>query len=178
MATRSAALTAIEAARQGDDGAFALLLEPLLDQAYRLANGLLHDHQAAEDAVQEAALKAWRKLPQLRADAGMRPWFFAIVANECRSNQRSRWSSVIRTAVAEPTAAPSDDSIVEGIELRRALRAIDQDKRLVLVLHWYLDLPVDEIAAIVGLSARGTETRLLRATNELRKRMEAHRGRR
>jgi RNA polymerase sigma-70 factor (ECF subfamily) len=67
---------------------------------------------------------------------------------------------------------------VAGVELRHALRAIAVDKRLVLVLHWYLDLPVNEIAAITGLSLRGAETRLLRATNELRKRMEAHRGRR
>lgn len=178
MAPRTAPLTLVEAAKHGDEFAFEHLLEPLLDQAYRLANGLLHDHHAAEDAVQEAALKAWRKLPQLRPEGEMRPWFFAIVANECRSTKRSRWSSVIRSLLPEPAAAPKDDAIVEGIELRRALRAMDQDKRLVLILHWYLDLPVDEIAAVVGLSLRGTETRLLRATNELRKRMEAHRGRR
>ncbi len=178
MATQSASLTVVEAAKRGDEAAFELVLEPLLDQAYRLANGLLHDHPAAEDAVQEAAFKAWRKLQQLRAGADMRPWFFAIVANECRSARRSRWSSVIRNVLPEPTRGAADDAIVEGLELRRALRALDQDKRLVLVLHWYLDLPVDEIAAVIGLSLRGTETRLLRATNDLRKRMEANRGRR
>lgn len=178
MATQSASLTAIEAAKHGDEAAFELLLEPLLQQAYRLANGLLNDHQAAEDAVQEAALKAWRNLLQLRHGTEMRPWFFAIVANECRSTRRSRWFSVVRSVVPERGSEPSDDAIVEGIELRRALRSMDGDKRLVLVLHWYLDLPVNEIAAVVGLSLRGTETRLLRATNELRKRMEAHRGRR
>jgi len=62
-------------------------------------------------------------------------------------------------------------------ELRQALRSMSVDKRLVLVLHWYLDLPAGEIAAITGITLRGVETRLLRATNELRKRMEAHRGR-
>lgn len=178
MATQTASLTAIEAAKRGDEAAFELLLEPLLEQAYRLANGLLHDHQAAEDAVQEAALKAWRHLSQLRAGAEMRPWFFAIVANECRSTSRSRWFSAVRSALPEGRSEPADDAIVEGIVLRRALRSMDEDKRLVLVLHWYLDLPVNEIAAVVGLSLRGTETRLLRATNELRKRMEAQRGRR
>jgi|SRR5579864_653943 len=178
MATESASLTVVEAAKRGDESAFELLLEPLLDQAYRLANGLLHDHHAAEDAVQEAAFKAWRKLPQLHTGAEMRPWFFAIVANECRSTRRSRWSAVIRNVLPEPTRGAADDAIVEGLELRRALRALDQDKRVVLVLHWYLDLPVDEIAAVVGLTVRGTETRLLRATNELRKRMETNRGRR
>jgi RNA polymerase sigma-70 factor, ECF subfamily len=178
MATQPASAIAVKAAKEGDETAFELLLEPLLGPAYRLACGLLHDHQAAEDAVQEAAFNAWRKLPQLREGSEMRPWFFAIVANECRSARRSRWWSVIRAVVPEPISESADDAIVAGVELRQALRAIAVDKRLVLVLHWYLDLPVNEIAAITGLSLRGAETRLLRATNELRKRMEAHRGRR
>lgn len=178
MATQSASAIAVKAAKEGDEVAFQLLLEPLLGQAYRLACGLLHDHQAAEDAVQEAAFNAWRKLPQLREGSEMRPWFFAIVANECRSARRSRWWSVIRAVVPEPISQPQDEAIVAGVELRQALRAMDADKRLVLVLHWYLDLPVKDIAAITGLSIRGAETRLLRATNELRKRMEANRGRR
>jgi RNA polymerase sigma-70 factor, ECF subfamily len=177
MASQTASLKRIEAAKRGDESAFELLLEPLLGQAYRLACGLLHDHQAAEDAVQEAAFKAWRKLPQLREGSEMRPWFFAIVANECRSVRRSRWSSVVRLVTPERASEAADELIVEGIELRRALRAMDEDKRLVLVLHWYLDLPVGEIATIAGISLRGTETRLLRATNELKRRMEAYRGR-
>ncbi len=177
MATQPASLTAIRAAKAGDDAAFEILLEPLLDQAYRLACGLLHNQQAAEDAVQEAAFKAWRKLPQLREGSEMRPWFLAIVANECRSTRRSRWWSVVRSVLPEPTSEPPDEGIVAGVELRQALRAMDADKRLVLVMHWYLDLPVDQIAATIGISLRGAETRLLRATNELRKRMEANRGR-
>jgi RNA polymerase sigma-70 factor (ECF subfamily) len=178
MATQQASLIAIKAAKEGDQTAFGLLLEPLLAQAYRLAAGLLHDHQAAEDAVQEAALNAWRKLSQLREGSEMRPWFLAIVANECRTVRRSRWWSVSRVVMPEPTTEAPDEQIVTGLAIRQALRAMDADKRLVLVLHWYLDLPIGEIAAVTGLSVRGAETRLLRATNELRKRMEANRGRR
>jgi DNA-directed RNA polymerase specialized sigma24 family protein len=54
---------------------------------------------------------------------------------------------------------------------------MDPAKRLVLVLHWYLDLPLDEIAVITGSSVHGVESRLLRATQELKRRMEAQRGR-
>ena len=153
-------------------------LEPVLPIAYRLAYGLLRRPEEAEDAVQDATLSAWRHRTTFRAGSEVRPWFLAIVANECRSARRSRWWSMIRAVVPEPISEPADDAIVAGVELRQALRAIAVDKRLVLVLHWYLDLPVNEIAAITGLSLRGAETRLLRATNELRKRMEAHRGRR
>jgi RNA polymerase sigma-70 factor (ECF subfamily) len=177
MATQQASLTALRAAKAGDDAAFEILLEPLLGPAYRLACGLLNDRQAAEDAVQEAALKAWRKLPQLREGSEMRPWFFAIVANECRSARRSHWWSVLGTVLPERAYEAPDDAIVAGVVLRQALRAMDTEKRLVLVLHWYLDLPVEEIAVITRISLRGAETRLLRATNELRKRMEANLGR-
>ena len=174
---QAASIPLIQAAKQGDDAAFEALLEPLMNHAYRLACGLLHDNQAAEDAVQESALKAWRKLHQLRDGAEMKPWFLGIVANECRTAQRARWWSVIRTPILERTEESPQDSVLEGLELRKALRAMDPDKRLVLVLHWYLDLPIGEIAAVTGTSVHGAESRLLRATGELKRRMEAHRGR-
>jgi RNA polymerase sigma-70 factor (ECF subfamily) len=170
-------LTLIEAAKQGDESAFEILLAPMLDHGYRLACGMLHDHQAAEDAVQEAALKAWRKLSRLREGSDMRPWFLGIVANECRSIRRSSWWSVIRSVTPEAASAPLDETVASGIDLRRALKAMHPAKRLVLVLHWYVDLPLEEIAAITGTSTRGAETRLTRAKQELRRRMEAHRGR-
>lgn len=170
-------LTLVQAAKQGDDSAFEILLEPLLDQAYRLACAMLHDHHAAEDAVQEAAFKAWLKVSRLREGSDMRPWFLGIVANQCRTTRRSRWWSVIRAEPPEQASATSDDAVLEGVELRKALRAMDPAKRLVLVLHWYLDLPLEELAAVAGTSVHGAESRLLRAMHELKRRMEAHRGR-
>ncbi len=177
MDVQPGSLTLVQAAKDGEEAAFEVLLEPLLDPGYRLACGFLHDHQAAEDAVQEAAFKAWRKLSQLREGSEMRPWFLGIVANECRSTNRSRWSSVIRTATPEATEESAEEAVLAGVELRTALRAMAPAKRLVLVLHWYLDLPLEEIAAIAGTSLHGAESRLLRATQELKRRMEAHRGR-
>jgi RNA polymerase sigma factor (sigma-70 family) len=177
MAVQPALPALVQAAKQGDDSAFELLLEPLLDQGYRLACAMLHDHSAAEDAVQEAALRAWQKVTQLRDESDMRPWFLSIVANQCRSARRSRWWSVVRVEAPERASPSPDDALVEGLELRTALRSLDEAKRLVLVLHWYLDLPVEEIAAVTGTSVHAAESRLLRATQELKRRMEAHRGR-
>jgi len=176
MAVLPAAITLLEAAKQGDDNAFEILLQPLLEPGYRLAGGMLQDHQAAQDAVQEAAFKAWRKLRQLRDGSEMRPWFLGIVANECRSVRRSRWSSVVK--VLEPVAAEtvSPDAVVSGIELRNALRALDEKKRLALVLHWYLDLPLEEVAAITGSSVHAVEGQVQRGMHELRQRMKEHRG--
>src|SRR5256886_15558825 len=84
-------------AASGDPDAFALLIQPLLDPGYRLAAVMLADRSAAEDAVQEASIKAWRKLRQLRGEvASLRSWFLSIVANECRMARRQRWWSVVR----------------------------------------------------------------------------------
>jgi RNA polymerase sigma-70 factor, ECF subfamily len=177
MAVRPASLTLVQAAKQGDDAAFEILLEPLLEQAYRLACAMLHDHHAAEDAVQEASFKAWLKVSQLREGSEMRPWFLGIVANQCRSTRRSRWWSVVRSEQPEQATPSPDDAVIEGVELRRALRSMDQSRRLILTLYWYLDLPLEEIAAIAGTSVHAAESRLLRATRELKRRMEASRGR-
>lgn len=178
MAVSQATLTLVQAAKQGDDAAFDALLEPLLDSAYRLANTILHDHHAAEDAVQEAAFKAWRKLSHLREGSEMRPWFLGIVANECRSTLRSRWWSAVRNVLPDAQAESQEDSVIEGLDLRRALRAMPESKRLVLALDLYLDLPLEEIAEVLGTSVHAAESRLTRATQELKRRMEAARARR
>jgi len=176
MAVKPAPTTMIAAAKDGDDVAFETLIRPLLEPGYRLAGGMLQDHQGAEDAVQEAALKAWRRLRQLRDESQIRPWFLAIVANECRSARRSRWSSVIKAVALEKPVDPSNDSVLTGIELRRALRGLDQKKRLVLVLRFYLDLPLEEIAVITQASVHAVEGQLHRGVQELRQRMGVHRG--
>ncbi len=166
------AATLITAAKAGSDPAFTALLKIVQEPGYKLACGMLHDPQAAEDAVQEAALKAWRKLGQLREDQALRPWFLSIVANECREIRRSRWWSILKWSGTRSADGPSPDTVVRGMELRRALRELDRDKRLVLVLHWYLDLPLTDIALITGASVHAVEARLNRGIHELRRRLE------
>ena len=92
----------LASARSGDASAFALLLDSLWEPAYRLAFSMLGDREAAEDAVQEAALKAWRNVRNLRSDTiSLRPWFFTILANQCRSTRRNRWWHVMRFATLQ-----------------------------------------------------------------------------
>jgi RNA polymerase sigma-70 factor (ECF subfamily) len=80
--------------------------------------------------------------------------------------------------VVEPAAkqSVSADSVVRGLELRDALRALDEKKRLALVLHWYLDLPLEEVAVITGASVHAVEGQVQRGMHELRQRMKEHRG--
>src|SRR6478672_3866375 len=98
-------------ATAGDADSFATLIEPLLDPAYRLAAVMLADRSSAEDAVQEASIKAWRKLRQLRGDlSSLRPWFLSIVANECRMARRQRWRSVLKVADVPSSATAESGS--------------------------------------------------------------------
>jgi len=155
-------------ARRGDEAAFSSLLRPLLEPAYRLAAGMLQDRQLAEDAVQEAALKAWRKMHQLREGTEMRPWFFAIVANECRTTRRSRWWSVLKVDAERGSPEAPQDQAVRSIDLRNALKRLRSEQRLVIVLYFYLDLPLEEIATITNVSLAAARGRLYRGIRELK----------
>ena len=159
----------IARAAQGDAHAFAALIEPLLNPAYRLAAVMLADRSSAEDAVQEASIKAWRKLGQLRGDAGsLRAWFLSIVANECRMVRRQRWWSVTKVAEVVPLPGVGDSFSGVSSDLKTALLRLSADERLPLVLYFSLDLPLDEVARTLGLSPAAAKARIYRTARKLR----------
>jgi RNA polymerase sigma-70 factor (ECF subfamily) len=158
---------AMARAAGGDADAFATLVQPLLDPAYRLAAVMLADRAAAEDAVQEASVKAWRKLGQLRGDErSLRPWFLSIVANECRMARRQRWWSVLK--VAEPRSDTAAEPSGLGSDLKDAVLRLPADDRVPLVLFFYLDLPVEEVARTLRISESAARSRIYRAARRLR----------
>ena len=159
-------LELIRSARNGDGGAFAELLRPEYKIAFQVAYGLLHNVDEAEDAVQEAAFTAWRRLGNLREGSRLRPWFLAIVANHCRTVTKSRWWSVVRAdRTVEESVTPD---LAAGVDLRRALIRLSHDQRLVLVLRYYLDMPYEEIANTLAISPKAARTRVERAVHRLR----------
>jgi RNA polymerase sigma-70 factor (ECF subfamily) len=154
-------------ASAGDGDSFATLIEPMLDPAFRLAAVMLDDRGAAEDAVQEASIKAWRKLRQLRGDIGsLKAWFLSIVANECRMTRRTRWWSVVR--MPEPPGRQGRDPESTSTDLHSALLRLSPDERLPLVLHFYLDLSLEEVARTLGVSPPAAKSRIYRAAKKLR----------
>jgi RNA polymerase sigma-70 factor (ECF subfamily) len=161
--------TTLRDAVAGDAGAFDALLAPLLDPAYRLAVVLLGDRTEAEDAVQEAALKAWSRLSQLRGDRSrVRSWFLSVVANECRMSRRRSWWSVLRMPELGGDAASPEDAAVGALDLERAIRQLPADDRLALFSHYYLDLPLEECAQLMGVSLGTAKSRIYRAARRLR----------
>jgi RNA polymerase sigma-70 factor (ECF subfamily) len=154
----------------GDPAAFDALLAPLLDPAYRLATVLLGDRVEAEDVVQEAALKAWSRLRQLRGDRSrLRSWFLAIVANECRMARRRPWWSVLRLRdVGGESGGSPEDRAVRDVDLQRAIGRLPAEDRLALFSYFYLDLPLDEAARVMGVPLGTAKSRIYRAARRLR----------
>lgn len=142
-------------------------LRPLLPTALRLAAAMRLDRQDAEDAVQTAALRAWRSRKNRRPDTDLRPWFLAIVANQCRETRRSRWASVLRFADPPMKDTPAVDT-AGAIDVVNALRRVPPRLRLALVLRFYLDLPFDEVASISGCSVDAAKSRVRRGIESLK----------
>jgi RNA polymerase sigma-70 factor (ECF subfamily) len=156
-------------AKGGDTQAFEAILAPLIDPAHRYACALLHDPDLAQDAVQEASMRAWRKLSRLRPGSPLRPWFLGIVANQCRDQMRGRWWQVIR--MPQPRMLSSDfpeDVASHRAELREALLRLRDGERRVVVLRLYLDLPWAEVATAAGVTEAGARSRYYRAIDRLR----------
>ncbi len=160
----------LQRARAGAGRAFGDLLAPVLDLAFRLAMTMLNDRTAAEDAVQEAALKAWRKLDRFRSGAELRPWFLAIVANECRTSRRIRWWKVLRFSdlATFPSQATSDLGWAERMDLDAALDRLPRHHLLALTLYYHLDLPIEEVARVLTCSPGAARQRVHRALAALR----------
>jgi RNA polymerase sigma-70 factor (ECF subfamily) len=148
---------------------FADLLTPLIQPGFRLALAMLHDHQAAEDAVQEASFTAWSKLGRIRDRSRLRPWFLGVVANKCRNARRKKWSVDVNLGLPEELSVVSgEERTLRGTDLRKAVARLAYDDRLVVVLYFYLDMPLEEIAAVAGSSVGAARARLYRSIRKLR----------
>jgi len=157
----------IDGARKGalaDD--FETELRPLIPVALRLATGMRLDPQDAEDAVQSAALRAWSRRANRHPGTDLRPWFLAIVANQCRETRRARWASVLRFASPPEVEMPAADT-AGAIDLVRALRRMPPRIRLAVVARYYLDLPFEEVASVCGCSVGAAKTRVRRGVQSL-----------
>lgn len=163
-----AELALIARAKSGDQVAYELLLEPTVRPATRLAFALLHDRSEAEDAFQESALRAWRRLHNLHEERPFQPWFMGIVANQCKEVRRGRWWHLVRLPDASPMEPRDEAAWFEGEDLRRALMRLPHEQRVAVLMHFHLDMPLADVAMALGLSVGGVKTRIKRALKRLR----------
>ena len=160
--------TSIRSTGRLDESAFDDLVGSLIEPAFKLAVVMLRDPHEAQDAVQEATIKAWRNRGGLRDERAVRPWFLAIVANQCRSVRRGRWWSVIRMEATPRVEAAPDDTEELKLDLSRELLQLPQTDRTALFLFFYLDLPLAEVARVLRISPQAAKSRVHRAVARLR----------
>jgi RNA polymerase sigma factor (sigma-70 family) len=167
----------IERAQRGDAMAYEDLVRRHQDAALRTAGLVLAGEAEAEDAVQDAFVKAYASLGRFWVGAPFRPWILRIVANEARNRRRSagrRAGLAVRLAENRPSdgAAPSPEAAVLARERRtallRAMEGLSQDDRLVLGYRYFLDLGEAEMAEALGVPRGTVKSRLSRALGRLR----------
>jgi RNA polymerase sigma factor (sigma-70 family) len=158
---------AVRPAHSDDENRFERLIEPHLGDALALAQALSADRSSAQDAVQSAAFKAWRRMGQLRDDSSARAWFLSIVVNECRSTGRKRKAvpSVAEPAVEAINWPPGVD---QRVDVRSAMGRLKRDDRVVLSLRFLMDMSVEESARVLGVSPSAVKARTARAAARFR----------
>jgi len=162
-------------AQHGDKEAYGLVAAEIADRFLAVARRILRDIDLAEDATQQALLAIWQDLPGLRDPGRFEAWSYRLLVRACYAEGRRQrlWAPNLRLL---PTAGFADDdlgSIVDRDELDRAFRRLSLDHRTVIVLHHYLDLPLDRVAEIVGIRTGTAHSRLHYAMRALRVALEA-----
>jgi RNA polymerase sigma-70 factor (ECF subfamily) len=160
----------VRRAREGDHDAFASLVRPEIHRLYGLAGLLLHDAARAEDAVQEALLKAWRDLPSLRDVERFGAWLRRLVVNASYDEGRRlgrRRREVELQSHHDSTAATDLDGVLHRDELVRGFRHLKPEERTVIALRFYLDLSTADAAATMGIRDVSYRSKLHRAIRAL-----------
>ncbi len=163
-------------AQHGDEQAFASLALAVGDRLHAVAQRILRDLDLAEDATQQALLTIWRDLPQLRDPARFEAWAYRILVRACyaEGRQTRRWAPNLYLLPAdEPQVRDGMASVHDRDQLERGFRRLSIEHRAVVVLHHYLDLPLDTVAETLGVPAGTVRSRLHHAMRGLRAALEA-----
>ncbi|WP_326778414.1 RNA polymerase sigma factor [Streptomyces sp. NBC_01445] len=164
-------------AGEGDEEAFAILMRRHSRLLLALALHTLGNLQDAEDAVQDAFISAWRRLPEFRHACAFSTWIYRITVNRCLNSLRRRPAPVPLNGVAEPTAgvdsspaqAAEEDALASA--LADALGALEPRQRVCWILRELHGLPYEQIAQVTGTSQQTVRGRLYRARRSLKEMM-------
>jgi RNA polymerase sigma-70 factor (ECF subfamily) len=164
----------VEAARGGDHEAFEVLATSAGDRLYAVARLILRSSDLAEDAVQEALVRAWQQLPSLRDPDRFDAWLYRLLINACadQGRQLRRWSPEVRSLVVERSVSDDTGSIADRDLLDRAFSRLKPEQRAVIVLHHHSGFSAAEIARMLGIPEGTARSRLHYATEAMRAALE------
>jgi len=162
------------ASRTADPAAeFSSLLDRSLDRCFRMAAVIVGNREEAEDAVEDAALRAWQHFASLRDHDRFDAWFSRIVVNVCRDRLRDRRGRPTTLTVDPPSPFDPIDESVERAALYGALARLTPDHRAAVALHYLEGLTVEQVADRLGLRAGTVKSRIHYGVRELRAAYEA-----
>jgi len=165
-------------AQAGDAAAADELVHAYHPPIYRLAISMLDDAAEADEAAQETLLRAMERLDSFRGEASFSTWLYAIALNECRGRLRKRRArerlaqvlhALLRIDLSPPTSVES--TVIERQEntaLWRAIQALPDKQREVVMLRYYSELKIVDIARVLGITDRAVRARLRTANDQLR----------
>jgi RNA polymerase sigma factor (sigma-70 family) len=169
-------LALVEAARSGDEEAFASIVRGSADRLFVVAHRILRDVGRAEDAVQQTLVTAWRDLPTLRDTERFEAWLHRILVHACyaEAKRASRWSAKLAILPLDgPASRDTTQDVITLDALDRAFRRLPTEQRAAFVLHHHLGWSVAEIAANLGVPAETIKSRIRYATSSLRAALDA-----
>jgi RNA polymerase sigma factor (sigma-70 family) len=163
-------------ARQGDREAFALIVADTIRGLDRTAHLIVRDRERAQDAVQEALVRAWRDLPSLRDPDRFTAWLRRLLIRACMDELRQMHRRVVEIELTpgnQSAIADSAGAVDDRDALRRGFRRLDPDQRSLVVLHYYVGLPLAEAADALDVPIGTAKSRLHRARATLRAALDA-----
>ena len=163
-------------AQRGDKEAYAILATEIADRFLAVSRRILRDIDLAEDATQQALLSIWQDLPQLRDPARFDAWSYRLLVRACYAEGRKerRWAPNLHLLPAdEPAWGDGMSSVVDRDQLERGFRRLSIDHRAVVVMHHYLDMPLDRVADTLGIPVGTVNSRLHYAMRGLRAALDA-----
>ena len=165
----------VERARDGDHDAFSELARNAVVRLDRAARLILRDPELARDAVQDGLIRAWRDLPGLRDPERFDAWLHRLTVNACLDlarRRRRRPIEVELTPIHDPMTADASAVVDQRDLIDTVLRRLDPGGRAIVVLHYYLGMPLTEVAATLGIPVGTVKSRLHRALGEMRAAVE------
>lgn len=171
----------LQRARQGDGEAFAKLFDQCAPALWKTAVSVMDDEDAAADALQETAIKAWRSIPSFNRACTLATWLTRILLNTCFDELRAKKRLVPFGDIADATDAAEGALLSHGsgsalctevcdrVDIERVLQRLSPDDRLILTLFYVNDFPIAQIAEVLDLSESATRTRLSRARTRFKK---------
>ena len=166
----------VERARRGDHDAFAELARTAVVRLDHAARLILRDPELARDAVQEALIRAWRDLPKLRDPDRFDAWLHRLTVNSCIDQTRHRRRRLVEvelTPIHVPATSDTTGAHADRDQVDRVLQRLDEAGRAIVVLHYYVGMPLTEVAVTLAIPVGTVKSRLHRALTEMRVAIDA-----